>query len=482
MDRQWDGKSASHRVDVNSPVDFALLDEAAKKLLGYYVYRKFRIHLASISASLQRQYNDGLIESLTQPTARGRSHYFDTRSLDFNALIEVVGVYVYILACHKSSNWRLLQRTEAKQVFYLRGYDFEAAFAVGGGVAAGISTSDTTGFTLDLPSLLRRPFFKVLSPKEVDSETVTAEQYYDDFDTLIRWINQRPAAVYLNALHWKRGVLTLIPRMDHYVVYVSSLTESALWELDQLNTDHRRDRVTVVFDEEAVAKKTSQLALQEGLAGRWGATLWGKQRDAQSLTAAQVREALADVFTVMTPDQFEANIDDVRRRIDHSNAELGPGQRETWLEFEFYPAVAVHELERLRAMSQTLAELVDAGQTGRIDCLPLYVAQLQLRIHLTLLLGDHAATGRALAGYAAVMQSGYDYYSGPAYAGGVSEDERVRVLEVLGKHAKFSEYAGRSLLGFGRSHEFVSQFEQTSAEWDAIFNATRTSVDKLFTT
>jgi hypothetical protein len=467
-----------NRPNAASPVDFALLDEAAKKLLGYYVYRKFRRHLASISASLQRQYSDGLIESLTQPTARGRSYRFDIRSLDFNALIEVVGVYVYILACHKSSNWRLLHRNEAKQVLYLRGYDFEAAFAVGGGVAAGVSTSHTTAFTLNLPGLVLRPLFKVLSPKEVDSETVTAERYYDDFDAMIQWINQRPAAVYLNALHWKQKVLELIPRMDHYVVYLSSLTASALWELDQLDTDHRRGRVTVVFDEDAIDRKTSQLALQEGLAGRLGATLWAKQRDPQSLTAAQVREALSDGFTVMTPDQFEANIDDVRRRIDNSNAELGPGQRETWLEFEFYPAVAVDELERLRAMAQTLGALVDAGQTGRIDCLPLYVAQLQLRIHLTLLLGDHAATGRALAGYAAIMQSVTDQLAGAETgAGEVPEATRARVLATLEDHAGFAEFAGRRLLAYGRSHEFVDQSTQANATWDAIFKATRTSAE-----
>ena len=154
-------------------------------------------------------------------------------------------------------------------MLYLRGFDFEAAFSTGGGMAAGLSTMDTEGFTLKLPSLLERRLFKVLSPKEVDWETVSSERYYDDFDAMIQGINQRPAAVYLNALHWKQGVLELIPRMDHYVVYVSSLTESALWELDQLHTDQRRGRVTVVFDEDAIGKKASQLALQEALAGGW---------------------------------------------------------------------------------------------------------------------------------------------------------------------------------------------------------------------
>ena len=133
-------------------------------------------------------------------------------------------------------------------------------------------------------------------------------------------------------------------------------------------------------------------------------------------------------------------------------------------------------------MSQTLAELVEAGQTGPIDCLPLYVAQLQLRIHLTLLLGDHAATGRALAAYSAVMQSASDHYAPTGErAGALSEENRPRLLAILANHGGFAEYAGRRLLASGRSHEFMDQSEQANSTWDAIFDATRTSVDKVFT-
>jgi hypothetical protein len=468
--------------DADEPIDFVLLDEAAKKLLGYYVYRKFRAYLASITAALHQQCQDGLNEGLTRPTARGRATLFDFRALDYDVLIEIIGVYMYALSCHKSANWRLLQRYEAKQVLYLRGYDFEAAFSIGGGMAAGVSTMDTEGFTLKLPSLLQRRLFKVLSPKEVDWDTVTAERYYDDFDALIQWINRRPAAVYLNALNWKQGVLELIPRMDHYLVYVSSLTESALWELDQLNSDQRRGRVTVVFDEDAIAKKESQLATQTALVGRLGKAIWTKQGGPPSLTAAQVRDGLAEVFKVMTPDEFEANVEDVKRRIGGGSAELKPGERETWLDFEFYPAVQDGDLTRLQEMSRTLEKLVEAGQTGPIDSLPLYVAQLQLRIYSTLLLGDHAATGRALAVYSAVMRGASDHYSPTGErAGELSEENRTRLLAMLDKHGGFAEYAGRRLLAYGRSHEFMDQSEHANATWDAIFDATRESVDKVFT-
>ncbi|NTW82082.1 MAG: hypothetical protein HGB36_01760 [Chlorobiaceae bacterium] len=462
-------------------IDFVLLDEAAKKLFGYYVYRKFRLYLSSITRVLNLQLQEGLCEGLTRPTARGRAVPFDFRSLDFDVLIEIIGVYTYVLSCHMSANRRLLNRYDGKQVLYLRGYDFEAAFAVGGELAAGISTMDTEGFTLKLPSFLQLRLFKVLSPREVDWETVTAERYYGDFGKLIQWINQRPAAVYLNALHWKQGVLELIPRMDHYIVYVSSLTESALWELEQLNTDQRRDRVTVVFDEKAITKKESQLAIQSAMDGRLGKAVWTKQGGSPSLTAAQVRDGLAEVFRVMSPDEFEANIEDVKRRIDASNAELKPGERETRLDFEFYPAVPEADLTRLQEMSATLEKLFETGQSGPIDSLPLYVSQLQLRICTTLLFGDHAATGLALAAYSAVMQSAYDYYSQTGErTDDLSEEDRDRLLTKLDKHVALSEYAGLRLIACGRSHEFMEPSEQANAAWDEIFAATRANADKVF--
>ena len=464
-----------------APVDFRLLDEASRKLLGYYVHRKFHNYLSSIVAALNQQYRDGMNEGLTQPTPLGRAMLIDFRALDYNALTDVVGVCLYVLLCHATANARLQHRDDAKRVLYLRGYDFEAAFTTGGGVAAGISTWDTTGFTLDLPALLQRPLFKILSPKEVDSETVTAERYYENLDKMTRWINQRPAALYLNALHWRRGVLGLIPRMDHFIVYVSSITESALWELEQLRDARYRDRVTVVFDEQALEKKASQLDLQQAMDGKAGSTIWSKPGGAPSLTAAQLREALADVFTVMRPDEFKANIEAVRQRIDDSHSELKPGERETTLDFAFYPAAEGSELDRLREMSHALAKLVEAGQTGPIDSLPLFVAHIQLLIHVSLLLGDHEATGRALAAYSAVMWSASNHYEPMGdRADELPEENRERLLGMLDSNGGFAEYAGRRLLAYGRVNELADPTGQADATWNAIFEATAKSVDKAF--
>lgn len=465
------------------PIDFVSLDEAARHLLGYYVYRRFRRYLGSITQALRQQYEDGLSTGLTSPTRPGRAALFDFRALDHDPFIELIGVYMYVLSCHKSANWRLMHRNDGRYVLYLRGYDFEAAFSAGGDIAAGISTWETTGFTLKLPELLGagRGLVKVLSPIEIDRETVTAERWYDDFDAMIQWINRRPLAFYLNALHWRKRVLDLIPRMDHYIVYVSSLTESALWELDQLDTDARRDRVTVVFDEDAIARKTSQLALEEGLGGRLGEAIWTYQGRPAQLTAPQVREGLAQKFVVLSPEDFHSHLDEVQRRVDAGRSELEPGRRETWIEFEFYPSVSDHDLSRLRDMSKTLSELVTAGQTGPIECLPLFVAQLQLRIHMTLLLGDHAGTGRALATYSAVMDAAHRYYEhGSGRIHGLSTENGPRLLALLARHGGFAEYAGRRLLAYGRSHEFGDYSEEANAAWDAIFDETSASVAQFF--
>jgi hypothetical protein len=219
------------------------------------------------------------------------------------------------------------------------------------------------------------------------------------------------------------------------------------------------------------------------MTGRLGEAIWSKPGAPPTPTPSRVRAGLAEVFTLMSPGEFEANIDAVRRRVDGDHSELTPGNRETWLDFEFYPALPADDLDRLRAMSQALAVLVEAGQRGPIDCLPLFVAHIQLRIYLTLLLGDHAATGRALAAYSAVMRSASEYHgqmeSGPP--GALPEEQRPEWSRTFDNHGGFAEYMGRRLMAYGQSHEFSDQSEHAHAAWDAIFNATRASVDEVYT-
>ena len=89
-----------------------------------------------------------------------------------------------------------------------------------------------------------------------------------------------------------------------------------------------------------------------------------------------MREGLTKVFKVMDPDEFEANIDDVKRRIDDCNAEIKPGERETWLDFEFYPAVQDGDLN---VYVRCRRRWPNSLRPDRADRLPAaHVAQLQL--------------------------------------------------------------------------------------------------------
>lgn len=52
------------------------------------------------------------------------------------------------------------------------------------------------------------------------------------------------------------------------------------------------------------------------------------------------------------------------------------------------------------------------------------------------------------------------------------------MLGMLDSNGRFAEYAGRRLLAYGRVHELADPTGQSDATWNAIFEATRKSVDK----
>ena len=269
---------------------------------------------------------------------------------------------------------------------------------------------------------------EILSPKDVEWEANAASRYfYGDLGGVIPLARQSMLSVYANASRWKDDVNFLIDRMDHFVIYVSSLTESALWEIAQLDTDERRGRVTIVFDEEAIHNKEAHLGFQDQMQhDPTQKVIWRKEGPAPRQTAAELRDELSRKFLVTTPDAFEKDIEEHRRRINASSARLAPGARETWLDFRFRPAVAEEKLGEIREYSHWVQSQIDAA-TGakKITCLPLFLNLIQLRVFVTLLMGEHDETGRALAGYAAVIQGASDYYSRPGHKAG---DQSVEVL------------------------------------------------------
>lgn len=465
--------------------DVELLDDASKSLLGYFMYRWYRGYLAAVNTVLRDEYEAGLITDLTTPTRVGRSMLFDFRALDLDKLEYLVGMYVYVYLSHKYANFRLMHQFDGKQVLFLRGYDVEGAVSTGDDVALGTYSFDTMLFGSKLRDLLGDEcnLFKVTSPMDLYWESVDAQRYFwGDYTGMQQLVGQRPNSLYLNAQDWMAGLSRLLDRMDHYVVYACSLTESAMWEMDQLDTDDRRHRVTVVFDEEAIAKNTGQTDLPTNVAANLGLDLlWSKERTVPVRTAAELRDYLSARFLVTTKDEFESQIEKHRTRIASSASQLVPGKRETWFDFEFRPAVSPDKLDRLRAIAAKLDDLVAGAIRDGIECLPLFFAQVRLRIYTTLMLGRHDETGTALAIYAAIVQAASDYYE-PAgdRPGALSAQNRDHLLATLEAHRDLSRAAGRTIAGLGRSHEFESIFEATSAAWEATFESTKSTVGRFF--
>jgi hypothetical protein len=460
-------------------IDLRPLHDASRFLLGYFVHTWYTHYLSVIMTNLRSLHDNGFIVDLARPTALGRRALFDFGALNIEKLRYIVGIYFYILSSHKAANYRLMQRTERKQVMYLRGYDYEGSVSTGAGHAMGFSSWHTEAFGGKLRDLLQDDctLVKVLSPKDVYWETVDAQRYFaGDYDRMIQLILQRPCSVYLNALSWQEGVADLLDRMDHYVVYVSSITASSLWELEQLDTEERRDRVTVVFDEAAISYKDKTLGLQAAMRLRYpDQMLWSKDDPLPDITAAELRSRLARTFVVTTPDDFEARIDEHRRRISEGCSRLPPGKRETWLDFRFFPAVDPAELAGLRRLSEELEELIDAAIIGGIECLPLFLDQVQVRIFTTLLLGEHDHTGRALAAYAGVMKSALDYYEPGDRIGALSAKNREGHLAMLREHLDIARYAGVRLLAYGRSHEFDDFSRPAEETYGRVFAAVSTA-------
>lgn len=466
--------------------DFRFLADASATLLGYFVHTWYVHYLSVIAGNFRRLEELGLIRSLTEATPRGAAAVFDFTALNVEKATYINGIYFYILSCHKNANFRLMHRSEGKQVLYLRGFDVEESLAAGGNLATGFSSMDATQFNWKLGELLgpHCALFKALSPKDVYWETADAQRYfYGDFEGMIRFAGRPMSSIYVNALRWKEDIGHLFDRMDHFIIYVSSTTESALWELEQLTTEERRTRVTVVFDEEAIDKKKMHLGFQEQARVDFGDKLiWSKKGSPVELNLAQFREQLAQKFLVTTPEAFEKDIEEHRRRIEKSSARLGPGARETWIDFHFHPALPEEKLQELRDFSAGIqAEIAASTGEKGIVCLPLFLNLVQLRVFMTLLMGEHAETGRALAAYAAVMRGALDYLSGPGEKpGALSEEGRTRNLGLLEDHLGMAEHIGSRMLSYGKSHEFDNFSAFATAEFGAVFDRTKAAVDRFF--
>jgi hypothetical protein len=140
-------------------------------------------------------------------------------------------------------------------------------------------------------------------------------------------------------------------------------------------------------------------------------------------------------------------------------------------------------LKELRDFSAEVeAQIADWTGDRGIDCLPLFLNLVQLRIFMTLLMGEHDETGRALAAYAAVMQGAHDYYVEPGdKVGALSQEGRERNLGLLSDHLDMARHIGWCMLSYGQSHQFDDFRAVAQTAFDAAFDQTRTAVDRFFT-
>jgi hypothetical protein len=214
--RPGDARESARTLDLRFP------DEATKLLLGYFVYNWFRKYLGVIFANLGRYFDIGLMAGIAEPTEAARyTMLFDFGAIHLENLVYVNGIYFYILSAHKCANHQLMNRYDGKYVLYLRGYDYEESVGTGDGGAVGISSSDTMSFTGILGELFAPDqhdvrMFKVLSPKDIWSETIGAQHYfYTNYSKMIPLARYPMCSVYLNAQRWQQGVVTLLDRMDH---------------------------------------------------------------------------------------------------------------------------------------------------------------------------------------------------------------------------------------------------------------------------
>jgi len=255
-----------------------------------------------------------------------------------------------------------------------------------------------------------------------------------------------------------------------------------MWELEQLDTDARRQRVTVVFDEQAIANKEGRAELPHALAKRVGFHVaWSKDGAPPTCTAADLRAHLSASFLVTTKDEFEADIEHHRERITASASPLPPGARETWMDFRFLPALDPDRLAKLHDVEAALEATTAAALRDGIECLPLFLAQVQLRIYTTLLLGQHEKTGHALAIYAGIMRGALDYYEPPGERiGNLSPENRERLLSMLQVHNDMGRDTSITLAACGKSHEFESRYDAAATAINATYDTTGAAVARFF--
>lgn len=457
--------------------DATPLYDSARALHGYFLYTWFTHFLGVLLHNIQRWRAAGLLDEDGRASLVFRRLPVDFNALDLEKLAYFCGIYFYVESAHKQANYRLMHATPRKRVLYLRGFDYEAAVAATDTLAIGIATVDTTRFNHKLGELLGAEFdlFKAMSPKDLYWETIGPQRYfYDDYGALIRAANQPIRSVHLNALHWKDDIAQLAGQVDYFVVYVSSITESVLWEMHHLIDTGRAPLTTVVFDRQAILTKNIHADLYKDIpALTIGPVRWLPSRGRSSDDDIRaLREELEKVFTVIDIENLDAEAPALMTRIRAAAPAQPDARRNTWLDFRFYPALDDEALAHLRRLDAALWAEVEPEAGAPIDALPFRINQLLLRVFTALLFGQHRDAGCALAVYAGFMQALLDHYTAAGRVEGFdSPDDVANALGALKDHHATAASISWAFLCSGEPNEFGNYTAAAKADYDRLFGA-----------
>ena len=459
--------------------DATPLYDGARALHGYFLYTWFTHFLGVLLHNIQRWRAAGQLDDAARASPAFRQLPVDFNALDLEKLAYFCGIYFYVESAHKQANYRLMHPTARKRVLYLRGFDYEAAVAASDTLAVGIATVDTTRFNYKLGELLGAEFdlFKAMSPKDLYWETIGPQRYfYGDYEALIRSANQPIRSVHLNARYWKDDIAQLAGQVDYFVVYVSSITESVLWEMHHLIDTGRAPLTTVVFDREAILTKNIHADLYKDIpALAIGPVRWLPSRARSSDDDIRaLRDELEKVFTVIDIEDLDAEAPALMARIRAAAPDQPDAQRNAWLDFRFYPALDDATLDYLRRLDAALWAEVEPEAGAPIDALPFRINQILLRVFTALLFGQHRDAGCALAVYAGIMKTLLDHYTAAGRVEGFdSPDDFANALGALTDHHATAAEISWAFLCSGQPHEFGNYTAAARADYDRLFAAAR---------
>jgi hypothetical protein len=117
------------------------------------------------------------------------------------------------------------------------------------------------------------------------------------------------------------------------------------------------------------------------------------------------------------------------------------------LPFGWQPAIAPDALAALHTLHAQLGREVDPLDQEPIECLPLYLNQLLLRLHTALLLGAHTDAGKALAIYSGCMGAALAHYEAVGRINDrVPAEQTSDYLAVLRDHRDTANHIGGSFV------------------------------------